>query len=172
MSSSAFTRTTTLVASVVAVGFSTLFMASSASAAPTCSNGATLISSNVCELRITTVGATTITPTADMSQLEVLLVAGGGNGTDSSQTYASGGGGGEVIVVGFGTDTSNPVDVVVGGAAADSTATQGALIATARAGLSGNDSGGGSSGNGNTNYVGGPAVSGTSGGGAGGNAPN
>ena len=165
-------KTTALAASVVTIGFSSLFMGVGvASAAPVCSNGATLISSNVCELRITTVGATTVTPTPDMSKLEVLLVGGGGNGTDSSQGYGSGGGGGEVTIVGFGSDTTTPLDVVVGGATQPSTANQGTTTAMARAGQSASTRGG-ASGNGNLDYFGGTVLGSSSGGGAGASAAN
>lgn len=159
-------RATAAAATVVTIGFSSLFIGvGAANAAPVCSNGATLISSNVCELRITTVGATTVTPTADMSKLEVLLVGGGGNGADSTGGYSPGGGGGAVTVVGFGSDTSTPLDVVVGASTLPTTATQGLTTAVAGAGVSAPSAGqGGSSGNGNPSL----ALGGSGGGGAGG----
>ena len=92
-------------------------------------------SGNICELRLTTVGASTFTPSAEMGQLEALLVGGGGHGGTSTGYGA--GGGGEVKVVGFGSDTTTLMVLTVGDAGVSSSAAQGAVTATARAGASG-----------------------------------
>lgn len=159
-------KTTALVATAAMVGFSSLFlMAAPASAAQAdCTAGSVFIGNNVCELVITSPGATTFTPTAGMSQLEVLLVAGGGSGYDASQGYGSGGGGGDVRVVGFDTASATPIDLVVGGSAQTSSATQGATVEIALPGQSATGgSSGAPSGNGNPGYFA-PTQSGAGGG--------
>ena len=163
-------KKTTLVATAAAIGFSSLFLgAGSASAAPGCSQGATLIADNVCELRLTTAGESTFTPTSSMSQLEALLVAGGGYGSEATQGYGGGGGGGEVKIVGFGEDTPTSLDLSVGGAGQSSSMTEGETTTSALAGMSSfpasNGTGGGTSGNGNVGWV--PVPGGGAGGGAG-----
>lgn len=171
---SAVKKKTAMVATAAAVGFSSLFMAPPANAAPiTCSQGATLLTGNICELRVTTVGQSTFTPSAEMSQLEALLVAGGGSGVPDQGYGAASGGGGEVKVVGFGGDTSTPVTLVVGGSGQSSSVTQGAVVPQVAApgsnGTTGSSGGSGSSGgrSGNLN-----AGSASSGGGAGGTPAN
>jgi uncharacterized repeat protein (TIGR02543 family) len=161
---------TTLVATAAAIGFSSLFLgAGSASAAPGCSQGATLLADNVCELRLTTVGDSTFTPTSSMSKLEVLLVAGGGDGSEGSQGYGGGGGGGEVKVVGFGDDTPTSLDLFVGTANQSSSVTAGTTTTTALPGggayTDANGPRGGYSGNGNAGW--GSVPGGSAGGGAG-----
>lgn len=151
-------RATALAATVATVGFSSLFMAAPAYAAPvSCDNGATLIAPNVCELKLTAVGTTTFIPQANMGQLEMLLVGGGAAGNFDNVGY--GGGGGEVTLVDFSADTTTPIAVAVGAAEAASTATQGA--AQPLQARPGDEE---SSGNGNTSDTGNP---GTGGGGAG-----
>lgn len=153
-------KTTALVATAAAVGFSSLFMAFPANAAPaTCSNGATLLlAENVCELRITTTGTSTFTPSAEMGQLEVLLVGGGGAGnqgysgssTPSDNYDPSGGGGGAVTIVGFSSDPTADLRLTVGGPGLTSVAMQGAAMLTAAwAGGGGKGGVGGASGSGN-----------------------
>ena len=174
----AIKKKTAMVATAAAVGFSSLFMATPANAAPiTCSQGATLLTGNICELRVTTVGQSTFTPSAEMSQLEGLLVAGGGSGVPDQGYGSASGGGGEVKVVGFGTDRSTPITLVVGDSGQSSSATQGAVVSySAAPGSSGTVSNstpsgtfGGTSGNGNVGsiYSGSASTSGWSGGGAG-----
>jgi hypothetical protein len=148
-------KATAIVATAAAVGFSSLFLAAApATAAPvTCGNGATMLTGGICELTVTATGPTVFTPTTEVSQLEALLVAGGGSGSYAAQGYGAGGGG-EVKVVGF-ADTVTPIDLTVGAADTDTTATQGAVVETAAAGNSaGTSSSGGSSGNGNTGAAG------------------
>jgi uncharacterized repeat protein (TIGR02543 family) len=164
-------KKTTMLATAAAIGFSSLFLtAGPATAAPTgCSQGATLLTDNVCELRLTTVGESTFTPTAEMSQLEVLLVAGGGQGTDAANGYGGGGGGGEVKVVGFGESTPPSLDLFVGGSSSASTVTNQGTTTAALPGQVGsfNSEGGngGASGNGNAGWTYVPG--GSAGGGAG-----
>ncbi|GAB3122043.1 InlB B-repeat-containing protein [Glaciibacter psychrotolerans] len=138
-------KTTTLVATAAVIGFSSLFtLGSPANAAPVgCDVGGTLLAGDICELRVTA-GTISINPSAQMSQLEVLLVAGGGTGVDSSQNYGVGGGGGQVKVIGFGSDA--PLTFVVGGSGQASTAAQGATLAQAAPGI------GSMSGTGNAGY--------------------
>lgn len=167
---SAVKKSTALVATAAVVGFSSLFaLASPANAAPAgCSQGATLLANNVCELRLTTVGTSYFTPSAEMSQLEVLLVAGGGDGSaDQGYGGGGGGGGGQVKVVGFGSDPTTQLELVVGGANIPSRASQGATVVQALPGV-----GGTSNFNGGTGSSGGMSGSGFggsmhSGGGAG-----
>jgi uncharacterized repeat protein (TIGR02543 family) len=104
------------LAAAAAVGFSTLFLwASPASAATTpCGTSGTLLAGNICEQTFTTAGTAVFTPTAHISQLQVLLVAGGGGGISGGVGYAGGGGGGQVKVVDFSSDTSTPLNLVVG----------------------------------------------------------
>jgi uncharacterized repeat protein (TIGR02543 family) len=165
-------KATAIVATAAAVGFSSLFLAAApATAAPvTCGNGATMLTGGICELTVTATGPTVFAPTAEVSQLEALLVAGGGSGAYAAQGYGAGGGG-EVKVVGF-ADTVTPIGLTVGAADTDTTATQGAVVETAAAGNSaGTSSSGGSSGNGNTGAAGIAGANGA-GGGAGGPAPD
>lgn len=163
-------KKTTMLATAAAIGFSSLFLtAGPATAAPTgCSQGATLLADNVCELRLTAVGESTFTPTATMSQLEVLLVAGGGQGSDASNGYGGGGGGGEVKVVGFGESTPESLVLVVAGSNSISSVTTPSSFIFAQPGSSSsigpNGASGGASGNGNAGWTSVP------GGGAGGGA--
>ena len=165
-------KKTTILATAAAIGFSSLFLAAGpASAAPTgCSQGGTLLADNVCELRLTAVGESTFTPTAAMSKLEVLLVAGGGQGSDASNGYGGAGGGGEVKVVGFDESTPPSLDLVVGGAGSTSSVTTPSRFVFAQPGsgsfLPGPDgANGGTSGNGNAGWTYVPG--GSAGGGAG-----
>ena len=132
-------RTSTAVAALASAGIASLFLgAAPASAAPAdCGVGGTLISGNICE-RLFTSGASTFTPTAQMSQLEVLLVAGGGTGADQTNGngYAAGGGGGQVTLVGFGATTSTPLTLAVGGPGLPSTVSDGTTTTTAAPGAS------------------------------------
>jgi uncharacterized repeat protein (TIGR02543 family) len=167
-------KATAIVATAAAVGFSSLFLAAApATAAPvTCGNGATMLTGGICELTVTATGPTVFTPTAEVSQLEALLVAGGGSGTYAAQSYGAGGGG-EVKVVGF-ADTVTPIDLTVGAANTDTTAIQGSATGTAVAGINATQSAvysGGASGNGNPGFAGSAGATGA-GGGAGGPAPD
>ena len=163
-------KSTALVATAAVIGFSSLFAsAAPANATPVgCSHGATPLANNVCELRLTEVGATTFTPSVEMSQLEVLLVGGGGNGSaDQGYGGGGGGGGGQVKVVGFGGDTSTPINLVVGDSGQPSSATQGVTVAQALPGTAGSSNAG--SGTGTSGGTSGSGFVGTtnSGGGAG-----
>jgi uncharacterized repeat protein (TIGR02543 family) len=92
-------------------GISSLFFgAAPASADPTCANGGTLISGNICELTLAANGSSSFAKTADMTQLQVLLVGGGGDGG-----YSSGGGGGQVEVVDFNGTQAETITATVGG---------------------------------------------------------
>ena len=167
-------KATAIVATAAAIGFSSLFLAAApANAAPvSCGNGATMLPGGICELAVTATGPTVFTPTAEVSQLEALLVAGGGSGSYAAQSYGAGGGG-SVKVVGF-ADTVTPIDLTVGAANTATTATQGAATQTADAGINGTQSavyGGGTSGNGNPGFAGSAGATGA-GGGAGGAAPD
>lgn len=97
--------------SAVFVGASPAYAASEACG----NNDGVLVAPGVCELSFTS-GATTFTPTADMTKLEVLLVGAGGNGAQDTGTdgYASAaaGGGGEVKIVDL-TGTTDPMLIVV-----------------------------------------------------------
>ena len=165
-------KATAIVATAAAIGFSSLFLAAApASAAPvTCGNGATMLTGGICELTVTATGTTVFTPTAEVSKLEALLVAGGGTGDVSNQGYGAGGGG-EVKVVGF-ADTVTPINLQVGAADIATRATQGTVIEAATAGISPRSTNGGASGNGNVGSAGVSGVGVGAGGGAGGAAPD
>lgn len=126
-------RTSAAVAAFATAGVSSLFMAAPAHAAPGDACGAgTLIAPGVCE-QIFTSGEATFTAPATATQLEVLLVGGGGAGADqpadSTTGYAAGGGGGAVEIVDF-SDSTAPVDLVVAGPGAESSASNGTISET------------------------------------------
>src|SRR5690606_13924592 len=111
-------RTSTAVAVMATAGVSAVFVGASPAyaASEACGNNdGVLVAPGVCELSFTS-GATTFTPTADMTKLEVLLVGAGGNGAQDTGTdgYASAaaGGGGEVKIVDL-TGTTDPMLIVV-----------------------------------------------------------
>ena len=124
------------VASAVGLaGVSSLFFgAAPASAIPTCENGGTLIADNICELTISYTDGSpqTFVATADMSQLQVLLVAGGGEGG-----YSGGaGGGGQVKIVDFDGGSAPTLSVIVGNENNSSSVTVGTKTVTALPGTS------------------------------------
>lgn len=106
-------RTSAAVAVTATAGVSTLFVGvSPAYANPeACGPVGTVVGSGVCELVFTESGE--FTPTAQMTQLEVLLVGAGGNGQSGigSTGYAAGGGG-EVRVVDI-SGATDPLTVTV-----------------------------------------------------------
>jgi len=154
-------KTSTVVAAIAAAGIASLFLgvapASAKPASVECGSIGFLIPGNICE-RVVTSGTETFTPTASMSQLEVLLVAGGGDGADKTTAngYAAGGGGGQVKLVGFGANTPQNLTLVVGGALTASTVSDGTTTTTAAPGISAaiNGLAGGASGSGNAGATG------------------
>lgn len=152
-------KTSTVVAAIATAGIASLFLGVVPASATTseCGVGASLITGNICE-QIFTTGTATFTPTAHMSQLEVLLVAGGGDGADKSTSngYAAGGGGGQVKLIGFGANTPENVTIVVGGARTASTVSDGTTTTTAASGISAEIDGltGGASGSGHAGATG------------------
>jgi uncharacterized repeat protein (TIGR02543 family) len=146
-------RATTIAAIAATAGIASLFLAATpASAVTTVCGGGTLIVGNICEQSFTS-GTATFTPTAQMSQLEVLLVAGGGDGADKTGTdgYAAAGGGGEVSLVGFGANTPTSLTLAVGGPGLPTTVSDGTTTTTAAPGASAptDSRSGAASGNGN-----------------------
>jgi uncharacterized repeat protein (TIGR02543 family) len=136
-------KATTVAVIGAAAGVSTIFLgaAPASAATPQCGAVGTLIpSTNICEQTFTTAGAATFTRTADMTQLEVLLVGAGGSGgnADAADSYAAnGGGGGDVQVVDFSPDTAQTtLTLNVGSGGASSTATDTVVSGTASAGSS------------------------------------
>jgi uncharacterized repeat protein (TIGR02543 family) len=162
-------RTSTAIAALATAGVASLFLgaAPASAASAQCGAGGTLISGNICEQTFTS-GSATFTPTAQMSQLEVLLVAGGGTGGDSTtgNGYAVGGGGGQVTLVGFGAATSAPLTLTVGGPGLPSTISDGTTTTTAAPGTPANTNGG-TSGTGKAGVAGSSATPYGAGGGAG-----
>lgn len=151
-------KTTALAAAAAVAGFSSVVMwAAPASAAPApCGSGGTLLTGNICEQTFTAPGPAVFTPTAQMTKLQVLLVAGGGSGGQSQGYGPAGGGGGEVKVVDFSGDTSTDLNLIVGPSGGDSSAAVGAavpVVATAGHDASFSSSQPGSSGNGNPGYA-------------------
>lgn len=147
--------TSAALAAVATAGVSTLiFGAAPASAADleACGDG-TLVGPGICEQTFTS-GADTFTRTANMTQLEVLLVGAGGDGADqtapNTNGYAAAGGGGEVVIVDFSSSTGD-VDYTVATAGTSGTADDGAVSGTADNGLSASNGTetGGASGSGN-----------------------
>src|SRR3954471_14533420 len=59
---------------------------------------ATLVADNVCEVRITTVGASSFTPPSGITKLSAVLVAGGGGGMSVPNLYYAGSGGSVVYI--------------------------------------------------------------------------
>lgn len=149
------------IAAVATAGASSLFMGvSPAQAAPIDGCGtATLIAPGVCELTYTA-GTAAFTPTAEMTQLEVLLVGAGGASANQSvpntNGYAAAGGGSEVKIVDF-TGATSDIDLVVGTSGTPSSADDGTTTEIAANGLNAADLGqnGGASGNGNAGASGG-----------------
>lgn len=150
-------KSSAAVAAVATAGVSSVFLgAAPATAAPAgpCLDG-TLVGPGVCELVYTDAAIFTFTPTAQMTQLEVLLVGGGGTGSDqpdpNTNGYAAAGGGGAVTLVDFGGAT-DPIEIGVASAGASSYAVEGAGPATIASGGQAslpNGFAGGASGNGN-----------------------
>jgi uncharacterized repeat protein (TIGR02543 family) len=148
-------------------GVSSLFFgAAPANADPTCANGGVLKTGNICELTLTSSG--TFAKTADMTQLQVLLVGGGGDGG-----YSSGGGGGQVEVVDFNGSQAETLTVSVGGTEAQSSVadTSQTVAVSAGTGASGASASGtvvpgasGISGNGHKGYPVGKTIGGGGGG--------
>jgi uncharacterized repeat protein (TIGR02543 family) len=124
-----FAKKSVAIASAFGVaGISSLFFgAAPASADPTCANSGTLISGNICELTMTANGS--FAKTADMTQLQVLLVGGGGDGG-----YSSGGGGGQVEVVDFNGTQAETLNVTVGGTDSASSVSDGSQTVSAAPG--------------------------------------
>jgi len=109
-------RTSTALAVVATAGVSTLFVGTAPAFAATeaCGDGE-LIAPGVCEQTFTS-GTATFTPTATMTQLEVLLVGAGGSGADqqvaNTNGYAAAGGGGQVRIVDF-SEAEGPLQITV-----------------------------------------------------------
>lgn len=111
-------RTLAATAAVATAGVSSVFLgaapAYAASEACGPSDGV-LIAPGVCELVLTS-GTSSFTPTAQMTQLEVLLVGAGGAGADQPEPntngYAAAGGGGDVRLVDF-SGTTDPLTITV-----------------------------------------------------------
>jgi uncharacterized repeat protein (TIGR02543 family) len=151
-------KTTALAAAAAVAGFSSVVMwaAPASAATPACGSGGTLLTGNVCEQTFTATGPAVFTPTAQMTKLQVLLVAGGGAGGEARGYGPAGGGGGEVKVVDFSGDTSTDLNLIVGDSGQASSAAEGAatpLSAAAGGDASFSSADPGSSGNGNAGYA-------------------
>lgn len=72
---------------------------------------ATLVADNVCEVQITTVGASTFTPPSGITKLSAVLVAGGGGALLEFQEYA--GSGGSVVYIDS-VPTGGAITLIVG----------------------------------------------------------
>jgi len=120
-------KSAAVLSAIGVAGVSTLFLgAAPASASPSCGAG-TLEAGNVCQEAFTnTSAASTFTPTAQMTQLQVLLVGGGGDGA-----YSGGGGGGQVEIVDFDGGTAAPLTINVGAGQAPSSVEEGTTTVSA-----------------------------------------
>lgn len=154
----AIRKTSAAFAAVATAGVSSLVLGAAPASAATVDCGVgTLVAPGICEVTFTA-GTGSFTPTAQMTQLEVLLVGAGGNGASQFQPntsgYAAAGGGGEVKVVDFAGATA-PFAIVVPESGVPGSVTSGALVATVNNGVNGTGGAGGASGNGNSGVAGG-----------------
>lgn len=112
-------RSAAAAAAVATAGASSVFLgAAPASALPNepCVEEGYLVAPGICEISYLS-GEVSFTPTAEMTQLEVLLVGAGGSGvaqaTTNSDGYAAAGGGGEVLYIDA-TGVTDTIEFVVG----------------------------------------------------------
>src|SRR5690606_21587700 len=94
-----------------------------------------LVEPGICELSYTDGVDNVFTPTAEMTQLEVLLVGAGGSGADQPEVntagYAAAGGGGQVTYIDF-SGSTDEIDIAVAAAGGSiSTADNGSIADSA-----------------------------------------
>lgn len=154
-------RTSAAVAVAATAGVSTLFVGvAPAIAAPSseaCGDTGAVVAAGICEQTYTS-GSATLTPTADMTKLEVLLVGAGGAGMvqpdPNTNGYATAGGGGEVKIVDF-TGATSDLEIDVPTPASPGGVTSGAQVETVANGVDGSSTtSGGASGSGNAGATG------------------
>ncbi|MDH6182572.1 putative repeat protein (TIGR02543 family) [Microbacteriaceae bacterium SG_E_30_P1] len=130
-------KTSAAFAAVATAGASSFFLgATPAMAAPgePCLDGV-LVEPGICELSYTDGVENVFTPTAEMTQLEVLLVGAGGSGADQPEVntagYAAAGGGGQVTYIDF-SGSTDEIDIAVAAAGGSiSTADNGSIADSA-----------------------------------------
>ncbi|MGX5682334.1 InlB B-repeat-containing protein [Schumannella luteola] len=170
-------KSSAAVAAVATAGVSSVFLGATPAMAASddpCLGGE-IVGPGICEIAYTDAAVATFTPTAQMTQLEILLVGGGGTGADqtapNTNGYAGAGGGGAVVLVDF-DGATDPIEIGVAAAGASSYAAEGsnpAIFAQGGQGALPNGGTGGASGNGN---LGGSTGTYSAGGGAGGAVSN